>query len=152
MVNSADVIRAKFAALREGLDERMRRTWAATEAIALGRGGATQVAEATGLSLPTIRRGMRELVEGCSLSPERTRNVGGGRRKAIDVDPTLLPDLEGLVDSTTRGDPTSPLRWTCKHPPACDGAEEDGPRRECAHRRDAAPLAGVQLAGKQENS
>jgi len=64
--------------------------------------------------LPTIRRGVRELRQGGLPAPGRIRHAGGGRKKAIEIDPTLLSDLEALVDSTTRGDPMSPLRWTCK--------------------------------------
>lgn len=108
------VIQAKFEALRTGMNEAVRRRWAAAEAIALGPKGVRLVAEATGLSLPTIRRGMRELVQGVPLELERARHPGGGRKKATLKDRTLVADLEALVDPVTRGDPTSPLRWTCK--------------------------------------
>jgi len=108
------VIQAKFEALRTGLNEAVRRRWAATEAIALGPKGVRLVAEATGLSLPTIRRGIRELEQGVPLELERARHPGGGRKKAAVKDKTLVADLEALVDPATRGDPTSPLRWTCK--------------------------------------
>src|ERR671937_964986 len=116
-------IRAKFEALRPYLDERRRRLWAATEAMALGRGGMTAVATATGLQRATIRVGVRELQSGplTSTEPEpvteaaqRVRAPGGGRKPLTTEDPTLVHDLEALVEPTTRGDPISALRWTCK--------------------------------------
>jgi transposase len=107
-------LRAKYDALRAGMGEAMRRRWAAAEARALGRGGATRVAEATGLSLPTIRRGLRELDSGVLLQAARQRQAGAGRPPRVIEDPKLLHDLDALVDPVTRGDPNSPLRWTCK--------------------------------------
>jgi Rhodopirellula transposase DDE domain len=116
-------IRAKFEALRPYLDERRRRLWAAAEAMALGRGGLTAVASATGLQRATIRVGLRELQGGppTSTEPEkvagaaqRVRAPGGGRKPLTTEDPTLVHDLEALVEPVTRGDPMSPLRWTCK--------------------------------------
>jgi hypothetical protein len=93
--------------------ERSRRIWAAAEAQALGRGGTAVVAEATGISASTIRRGMREVAAGAPLVGTRTRKVGGGRKRATDQDPTLLRDLDALVEPTAPGDPDAPLRWTC---------------------------------------
>src|SRR5438067_2014258 len=116
-MNAADVatIRAKFEGLRPYLDERRRRLWAAAEALALGRGGVTAVAAATGLRRNTIRAGVGELRAGGSPLPEqRVRAPGGGRKARAAGDPTLLRDLEALVEPVTRGDPMSPLRWTCK--------------------------------------
>src|SRR5919199_6592229 len=116
-------IRAKFEVLRPYLDERRRRLWAAAEAMALGRGGMTAVATATGLQRATIRVGVRELQSGplTSTEPEpvaeaaqRVRAPGGGRKPLTTEDPTLVRDLEALVEPTARGDPMSPLRWTCK--------------------------------------
>jgi Rhodopirellula transposase DDE domain len=116
-------IRTKFEALRPYLDERRRRLWAAAEAMALGHGGITAVASATGLQRATIRVGVRELHGGPSASTEqesvaeaaqRVRAPGGGRKPLTTDDPTLVRDLEALVEPTTRGDPMSPLRWTCK--------------------------------------
>jgi transposase len=120
MPNSiTQTISAKFAPLEPFLDERTRRLWAAVEARTLGRGGIMRVAEATGLSRATIRAGLRELT--LPLPPElqqgtsgRLRRPGGGRRSLLESDPQLLQDLERLVDPVTRGDPMSPLRWTCK--------------------------------------
>jgi hypothetical protein len=108
-------IRAKFDPLRGELDERARRRWAAVEALSLGRGGASAVARATGLSRDTIRRGMRE-VEGVGTveSERRIRKPGGGRKRLTEKHPRLLAELGALVESTTRGDPQSPLRWTCR--------------------------------------
>jgi hypothetical protein len=89
--------------------------WAATEALALGRGGVTAVAAATGLRRNTIRAGIGELRAGGSVVPEqRVRAPGGGRKALAAGDPALLRDLEALVEPVTRGDPMSPLRWTCK--------------------------------------
>jgi len=107
-------LREKYNALCAGMGEAMRRRWAAVEARALGRGGATRVAEATGLSLPTIRRGLRELDGHVPLRAARQRAAGAGRPPRAIEDPKLLDDLDALVDPVTRGDPSSPLRWTCK--------------------------------------
>jgi transposase len=106
-------LRSKHAALVSVFTERSRRVWAATEARALGYGGITQVAQATGISASTIRRGLRELDADAPLPPERTRRAGGGRKRTTALDPTLLHDLEALVEPTAPGDPDSPLRWTC---------------------------------------
>lgn len=115
-MESIELIRHKFAALRPFMDERMRRLWAAAEAIALGWGGVTAVAAATGISRTTIARGVHEQQSsgrGEEPSP-RLRRPGGGRKAIIAHDAALLHDLEALVDPVTRGDPQSPLRWTCK--------------------------------------
>ncbi len=107
-------LREKYDALNVGMGEAMRRRWAAVEARALGRGGLTRVSEATGLSRPTIRRGLRELNERAPLQATRQRAAGAGRPRREAEDPKLLRDLDALVDPVTRGDPNSPLRWTCK--------------------------------------
>ncbi len=107
------MLRSKHAALVPVFTERSRRLWAATEARALGRSGVAQVARATGISASTIRRGLRELDAETPLPPERTRRAGGGRKRATDQNPTLLRDLDALVEPTAPGDPESPLRWTC---------------------------------------
>ena len=96
------------------LTERTRRLWAATEARALGYGGIAKVERATGVSRSTIARGLRELESGETLGPGRTRRAGGGRKRATERDPSLLVDLEALVEPTASGDPDSPLRWTSK--------------------------------------
>jgi hypothetical protein len=106
-------LRAKHAAMSSVFTERSRRIWAAAEAQALGLGGTAVVERVTGISASTIRRGMREVAVGDPLVGPRTRRVGGGRKRATDLDPTLLRDLEALVEPTAPGDPDSPLRWTC---------------------------------------
>jgi hypothetical protein len=106
--------RAKYRALAPALTERSRRIWAATEARAAGRGGITGVARATGIAYATIQRGLHELTAKRPLPPGRIRRPGGGRKKTRDKDPTLLADLEGLVEPTASGHPMSPLRWTSR--------------------------------------
>jgi hypothetical protein len=112
-------IRSKFDLLRPLLTERLRRQWAACETLTLPRGGVALVAQATGLSRTTIWAGRKELRQQAAspaevLQPERIRAPGGGRHWVEDADPTLIRDLEALVEATTRGDPQAPLRWTCK--------------------------------------
>ena len=104
----------RFRALAGELDERRRRLWAAAEARSVGRGGISAVARASGISEETIRRGVRELESGEHLAPGRVRRPGGGRKRLTHTDPTLLSDLEGLVDPEGRGDPERPLRWTAR--------------------------------------
>src|SRR6266571_5187449 len=116
---TSEAIAAKFIILRPLLDERARRAWAAVEARAMGRGGMSRVAEATGLSRVTIRAGLQELARtdtasGPQAPPERLRRRGGGRKPLSMHDPHLLHALETLVHPVTRGDPMSLLRWTCK--------------------------------------
>jgi len=106
--------RLKYRALAPALTERARRLWAATEARVAGRGGIAGVVRATGISYSTIQRGLKELQARGRLAPGRIRRPGGGRKKAARKDPTLLADLEGLVEPTASGDPMSPLRWTSK--------------------------------------
>lgn len=95
------------------LDERQRRLMAAAMVAVLGRGGQARVAEAAGMSRNTLITGAVELAEGAGPS-ERVRRPGGGRKKAIDLDPEMLVALDGLVEPESRGDPMSPLRWTAK--------------------------------------
>ncbi|MFZ4534875.1 ISAzo13 family transposase [Propionivibrio sp.] len=114
------VIESKFQALSGRLDEATLRVWAATEARGLGRGGVSAVAKATGLSRTTIHAGLTELKApapvGLSKGDKRPRirAIGGGRKKLTDKDDQLLHDLDALVEPMSRGDPMSPLRWTCK--------------------------------------
>ena len=96
------------------LNERQRRLWAASEARAAGRGGITATARATGMAIDTIRRGIGELESGERLDRGRVRRPGGGRRSLLESDPTILDDIERLVDEDSRGDPESLLRWTAK--------------------------------------
>ena len=111
----------KYSILRDHLDEGALRLCAAADSVALGRGGVTRIAKASKLSRTTIYTGLRELKE-FEASPgestgkdkERIRKPGGGRKSLTDRDRELLSDLDRLVDPVTRGDPESPLRWTCK--------------------------------------
>jgi hypothetical protein len=110
-------IRAKYGSLSPVMDERLRRQWAATEARDLGWGGISAVAQATGMSRTTIMAGLRELAlpeEERAIEAVRIRRPGGGRKSLTETDPGLLAALEALIEPTTRGDPESPLRWTCK--------------------------------------
>ena len=107
-------ITARYEALKPVLDERARRLVAAAESRAIGKGGISSVSKATGISRPVIRKGIAELKDPASLAPGRIRRTGGGRKKAVDKDASLKSDLERLLESTTRGDPEAPLRWTCK--------------------------------------
>ena len=114
-------IRNKYQALRPMMDEHVRRRWAACEALAMGWGGLTAVAEATGLSRPTIRVGLAEVQGGVPRAEEdeapaarRVRHGGGGRHRVTEQDHTLLKDLPSLLEASTRGDPPSPLLWTSK--------------------------------------
>ncbi len=107
--------RTRYGALAPALDERARRLLLGAEAVAAGRGGQAAVSRATGASAATIRRGMRELGEPPgNLARGRIRRPGGGRKRTVELDPTLRHDLEALIEPTSRGDPESPLRWTCK--------------------------------------
>jgi Rhodopirellula transposase DDE domain len=110
-------IRRKYQSLLPEMDERRRRQWAAAEARELGWGGVSLVARATGLSRPTIMAGLRELdqpIRQRAAQADRVRRPGGGRQSLTRTTPALLPALEALVEPVTRGDPESPLRWTCK--------------------------------------
>jgi len=120
MVDSG-ALRSKYEALRERLDERSYRLCLAADAAAFGHGGITRVAEASGVSRSTIHAGLRELKQGHEVSSSagtagqrRVRRPGGGRKARAETDRTLLEDLNRLLDPVTRGDPMSPLRWTCK--------------------------------------
>jgi len=104
----------RFRLLAGELDERALRLWAAAEAVALGRGGTAAVARATGIAPSTIRRGRAELASGGSPGPGRVRRAGAGRKRLTEKDPTLLADLERLLEGETRGDPEQPLCWTAK--------------------------------------
>ena len=104
----------KFAALLPLLDERARRLVAANEARSVGYGGISVICRASGLSRKAIAKGIRELTEGVCLPPGRIRRAGAGRKRITVRDPKLLNALACLIDPDTRGDPESPLRWTCK--------------------------------------
>jgi len=99
-------IRRKFRQLQGALNERSRRLWAASEALELGWGGVTAVAEATQMSQTTVRNGIVELKTPrrgkAALPPERIRRAGGGRRRVTFNDPQLIPALDGLVEPRPR--------------------------------------------------
>src|ERR1051326_8316663 len=107
-------IHTRFAMLTPFFTERTRRLFTAAEAAALGRGGITRVARATGVSRRAIAAGLAELHAPQTASPQRVRRPGGGRKRTGQTDRTLQDDRERLIDPVTRGDPASPLRWTCK--------------------------------------
>lgn len=112
-------IKERYARVKPTLNERARRLFAASEAMAFGWGGLAAVARATGMSIATVQKGIKESqgIESGSikvLPVERSRRPGGGRKKLTDLDATLLPTLRDLVESTTRGDPESPLLWTAR--------------------------------------
>jgi hypothetical protein len=108
------VIQRKYVAIRDSLNERSRRLWAAAEAREAGRGGFAAVVRATGMSPRTLARGLRELQSPPSLPAGRIRRAGGGRKLSKVLEPGLVEALDRLVEPSTRGDPDSPLRWTCK--------------------------------------
>ena len=113
-MDTDEQIALRFAQLAPTFNERSLRLFAAAEANALGYGGVSRVSRITGLSRPTIEKGQRELRDPCALRSQRIRRNGGGREKTCDVDSTLLSALENMVEPLSRGDPMSPLRWTCK--------------------------------------
>ena len=113
MIDEA-AISQKYRRLAHVFGERTRRLWAGAEAQALGRGGIAALARVTGLTRNTVARGVREPEEHEPLEPLRVRHPGGGRKRETVLYPRLLETLEQLVEPVSRGDPESPLRWTCK--------------------------------------
>jgi len=108
-------IRQRYQVLAGVVDERVRRLMVAAESLAIGRGGQVAVAHATGVSRTTIQQGIREVQQPeLQAGKGRIRRSGGGRKAMVVIDPTLRDDLDRLVEPTSRGDPESPLRWTCK--------------------------------------
>lgn len=116
----SEAIRAKYVIMKTELDERSRRMWAAAEANTLGHGGVVAVSKATGLAESTIRKGRKEIRNYPSgdskqeTAVRRVRKKGGGRKPLEQKGSSLLDRLDALVEPTSRGDPMSPLRWTCK--------------------------------------
>jgi transposase len=108
------MLAAKYGALEAALNERTRRLWAGTEAVAFGRGGIAAIMRVTGMSRNTVVRGIRETSAAPSLEVGRVRAPGGGRKAKAVLDPGLTQALKRLVEPLSRGDPESPLRWTCK--------------------------------------
>lgn len=114
---SADALREKYETLSARFDKKTLRLCAAADAKMLGYGGVSFVATAAGMSRTTLHRGSSEITGGQQLAAGRVRQPGGGRKPKSQCDETLLRDLDRLLDPVTRGDPTSPLRWTCKSTP-----------------------------------
>src|SRR5512135_293852 len=106
-------LQQKFAAILPNLDERQRSLLAAAEARSLGYGGIRRVSRASGISHTAIRRALKQL-DAPPPPAGRVRRLGGGRKKIRDQSPAVLAALEELIAPETRGDPMSPLRWTCK--------------------------------------
>jgi hypothetical protein len=113
-MSQEDMIREKYQWLAPELNERTLRLFAAAEARSLGRGGISRVARAIEVSRDRISRGIQDLASETALDPGRVRRQGGGRKKQLELDPALAADLERMISPYTRGDPESPLRWTCK--------------------------------------
>jgi hypothetical protein len=116
---ATELIRKRYELLAPLLDERRLRLYVGAEALALGYGGIALVSQATGVSRPTITSGCKELLAVGEIQPPpeasgRIRKPGGGRKRTVETDATLRPDLESLIEPVTRGDPESPLRWTSK--------------------------------------
>ena len=113
-------IRERYKNLEWALDERLRRLFAASEAMVIGHGGISLVQKATGVARNSIKQGLKELLPSQRTevpgddSSRRIRRMGGGRKASVKDDAKLLSALESLVEPVTRGDPESPLRWTCK--------------------------------------
>ena len=110
-----EAIRQRWELFGSKLDERGQRHFAAVEAMTAGRGGVVAVHKITGIARSTIGRGLDEL-NGAELPDGRVRREGGGRREVADIDPTLVTDLQRLVEPVTMGDPERPLKWVSKSP------------------------------------
>lgn len=104
----------KFEAIADCLTEKGRRLWSASEALSYGHGGVSLVNKATNISRTTIHQGIKEIQNKSRKTKQGIRKKGGGRKKAKDIQPKLLSDLNKLIEPSSRGDPESPLRWTCK--------------------------------------
>ena len=147
-------IRRKYRVVAPELDERRRRQWAAAEARDFGYGGVSVMARATGLARSTIHAGLRDLRQSRSQRvriAERIRRAGAGRRPLTTSDPALLTALLALIEPTTRGDPESPLRWTCKS--TAQLADELTRQRHGVSPRTVATLlqdAGYSLQGNRK--
>jgi hypothetical protein len=133
-----EVVAGKYEVIAPFLDERQRRLWLGVEAQALGRGGVSAVARATGVSRTTVTAAVKELVDPAATSTGRVRRAGAGRPRLADRDPELALTLERLVAPATRGDPESPLRWTSKSTRTL--SEELGARGHPAGPRTVAAL------------
>src|SRR3990172_12084268 len=113
-MNKEDIILEKYQMLAPSLNERTLRIFAAAEALSLGRGGISLVSRSLEITRDRISRGIQDIESKKKLPPDRVRRKGGGRKKLLESSPTLKADIEALISPYTRGDPESPLRWTCK--------------------------------------
>ena len=113
-MSDVETIKQLYDILYSVMDERDRRLLVAAGAMSIGYGGVSQISRATSVCRETISHGIKELRESKELRSGRIRKEGGGRKKTVQTDPTLRTDLESLIEPVTRGDPESPLRWTCK--------------------------------------
>ena len=113
-MDAEQLVRQKWRLLKATLDERSRRLWAGAEAEAIGRGGVAKVARATRLAISTVRKGRDEVRAGAKREDVVNVRRSPGKRPYEEANPNVWPALEKLVDLLTRGDPESPLRWTCK--------------------------------------
>ncbi len=107
-------IKQRYEAMAPFLDEKQRRLFAGAEALSFGTGGVERVADLLGISPTTVGRGVNEMSNPETIEADGVRRPGADRKPATETDPALLSDLESLVSPETRGDPESPLRWTCK--------------------------------------
>ena len=107
-------LQERWETMAPHLDERGRRLLIASEAQSAGYGGIVNASRATGVARSTIGRGLKDLAAPTALAPGKVRRSGGGRKSLTSTSPQLLADLSSLVDPDARGDPMSPLRWTCK--------------------------------------
>jgi hypothetical protein len=148
-MSAVSELRAKLASVWPLLDERTRRLMAATEARSLGYGGISEVSRACGLSRKAIGRGIEEIEAGRAPSPGRIRQPGAGRKSITAADPRLLEALDRLLDPSTRGDPESPLRWTCKSTRTL--AEQLTRQRHAISHTKVAQLLGAQGYSLQGN-
>jgi len=113
-MNAEQLVRQKWRQLKATMDERARRLWAGSEVGAIGYGGVAAVARATGMPISTVRKGRDEARAGARPSDVVKVRRSPGKRPYEEANPEVWPALEKLVDPVTRGDPESPLRWTCK--------------------------------------
>jgi transposase len=107
-------IKKKFQPLSLVLNERSKRIWVATEAISYGKGGVTAVHKATSIARNTIYSGIKDIDVTNQLDISKLRQSGAGRKTLVSKNPNIMKDLEEVLESSSRGDPESPLRWTCK--------------------------------------
>lgn len=114
LLKEVESITRKYAALHDCLTEKGKRLWAAAESLSYGHGGVILVSQATNIARSTIHRGIKEIQTGNTSIEKGIRKPGGGRKKLSEKQEKLMNTLNGLVEPTSRGDPESPLRWTCK--------------------------------------